>query len=187
MKGQGTAGKAQGSKSRDRAPILPTWPPACCQVRGGTFLSHTPARGWAGPPIDALRRSAPHAWSLPARAPSPSQPLPISKMAAGGADQVRRPPGGCPRGLCGHEDPLRPPLAAPLGLRERKGRVMPSRGLWRAGDRAGEGAEGRASSLRSSGGAAGVGRQPGRKSGCAGRGRGGAGRGRAGRGEGARG
>ncbi|XP_070228007.1 spidroin-1-like [Bos mutus] len=47
MKGQGPAGKAQGSKSRDRAPILPTWPPACCQ------------------------------------------PLPISKMAAGGADQKR--------------------------------------------------------------------------------------------------
>ena len=91
-------------------------------------LPHT-CSGWAGPPIDALRRSAPHAWSLPARAPSPSQPLPTSKMAAGGADPVRRPPGGCPRGLCGHEDSLRPPLAALFGLRERKGRAMPSRGL----------------------------------------------------------
>lgn len=125
---------------------------------------------------------------LPTPGPCPRVPLP--------------PPGRCPlprwprveparygspwrvsTGLGGHEDPLRPPLAAPLGSREGKGSATPLRDLRRAGAQAGGRAAGRAPIPRAGGGR----RQLGLKSG---RGRQGAGRGRgagpgAGRGDGA--
>lgn len=53
-------------------------------------LAKMPPAAGQGHPIDALRRSAPHAWPSPMRF-FPLPLLPTSKMAAGGADQVRDP------------------------------------------------------------------------------------------------
>lgn len=81
----------------------------------------------AGAPIDALRRSAPHAWSCPARAPAPSRPLATSKMAAGGADQVRGPLAGVHGGFADTKIPSSLPSRLRLALGEGRGRRRRSR------------------------------------------------------------
>lgn len=78
FRGQRSVLSTQVSLSTLRGPVKD--PPAAGQER----------------PIDALRRSAPHAWLSPVRF-FPLPPLPTSKMAAGGADQVR----GTLPGVCG--------------------------------------------------------------------------------------
>lgn len=103
--------------------------PPTLRRRGRGPHSHT-SREEA--PIDALRRSAPHAWSLPVRAPSPSRPLPTSKMAAGGADQVRGP---CrtPAAALQTQRPSRSSFAAPSGPGNRKAPGTPLRSSDAAG------------------------------------------------------
>ncbi|ELK06520.1 hypothetical protein PAL_GLEAN10022780 [Pteropus alecto] len=98
-----------------------------------------------GAPIDALRRSAPHAWSLPARAPSPSRPLPTSKMAAGGAGQVRKPLAGVHGARRTRRSPQTSPRgAAWLSRKKRFGDAAPGPAAGRRASRrkgCGEGAE----------------------------------------------
>lgn len=107
-----------------------TWPRPAVRARavspvGAAPLAplHPPGQG-----LPSMRSAA----RLPTPGPVPLVPLPPPAAShfqdgRGWSRPGKEAPGGCLRGLCGSEDTLKPSLAAPLGLRERKG---PATLLW---------------------------------------------------------